>query len=206
MKLLVKICLPLALCALVLSFQWSQNPASTGLKSLLALTSSQTSFSAEEALLGQEPSRWLKTEAARMNQMDNDPEASQRQLEETAANLTEEQMQALGLTALNQEGSLNERLLAIYLLRLNKNAPSEIFEKIAMLEETSQGHHSQPAETALAFSALEEIELRSLADRQEIARLIRIGKQARNPKVASISPKLIQAAQTGKPFYLEAQK
>jgi hypothetical protein len=153
------------------------------------------------------PAAWFAEESARMNQLDERPEETDRRLRERAAELTAEEIWSLGETALNQKAGVNERILALYLLRLSPQTPSDVYEKIALLKEVEEGGHLPlRLNTTLSLSALEEIQLRSLRHGGEISRLLKIARASPNPKVSAVSTELILASRAGKPFYLEIGK
>ena len=149
---------------------------------------------------------WLKEESQRMDQIDSTPIQTASQLKKLAMNLSPQEINELKSVTLSRKSLMNEKILSLYLLKLNPMTPIEIYEEIAALpRDNFSNHHSLEINGTLAFRALEEIHIQALSDKSKIKSLEKMMYRAQNLEVKKLAFSMLRATEEGQRIVVGVQ-
>jgi hypothetical protein len=156
----------------------------------------------------------LSEEAAALNSLDHDPAGTLGRLNEIAQALSPGDRLALLDTVMDPAGGQNERMLAMHLLILSPATPTSVFIRVAELDDPtfhiaipshSENEFPYMLANALAVSALDVIQSRSLKDPGLLGELRRIADHTGSRVVRKVAHSMVKAVEHGKQYVAEVK-
>lgn len=149
---------------------------------------------------------WLSEEAERIELVDRHPKKTERILYAVAQTLTKKHIRDLKIKVMSQREPISQRQLSLYLLRQNKKVPSAFFVSIALLRQDSvSGPRGLSTNALLALSAVEELQMRAIKNKNQTEYLAKVALYSQNPTLKFMAYQTLESVTGNKQFAFGAQ-
>lgn len=154
-----------------------------------------------EVMTTEQLQTWLKQESISLNSTNNRTQEQQILLNAKAGGLNSEQLKKVSEWALNIHLSINERILAAYMLGLNQSEASvdSIFEvakaevpDLGPISPHSEAELRHTQETAIRFMQIDELFRRAKTDSKALDKLMLLTQDAQSEQVREYAQKKLK--------------